>query len=391
MINQFNIYNKGKIKEINSKTICDYIDSNFIPYIKYYIKVNERLFQFLTPLIVFNFGKIYENYNLMINEDIRKCQDQIALSLLEENENKKNKEMVKNLTKKTNKLEKKVSQLNEDMKKMRQEMKKKDEDMKKMRQEMKKKDEDMKKFKQEMQKKDEDIKKFRQEMQKKDEKINKINEEHEEKFKNIEKDVIQIKSILKIKNKELKMKNKELNTAKNVINNMEYKYEKLEELQNIIIVNDYSDKLTIKEKSQKIFENEIYIKKLQCINNILDTKNEILEEENIRIKKLIENKSCKKNEKDNKSLELIEMKFKIQELNEKNIELEEKFENISEIISDFRSERRKEEIFRNEELRERTKFYFSISHQRIRDLESKIAKKNLIISKLKSKTRKNTW
>ena len=100
MINQFNIYNKGKIKELNSKTICDYIDNNFIPYIKDYIKFNKSLFQFFTPLIVFNFPKIYENYNLMINEDIRKCQDQITLILLEENENKKYKEMVKNLTKK---------------------------------------------------------------------------------------------------------------------------------------------------------------------------------------------------------------------------------------------------------------------------------------------------
>ena len=87
-------------------------------------------------------------------------------------------------------------------------------------------------------------------------------------------------------------------------------------MQNVIIANDYSDKLTIKEKSQKIFENKLYIKKLQCINNILDSKNEILEEENIRIKKLIENKSFEKNEKNNKKiLDLIGTKLKIHDLN----------------------------------------------------------------------------
>ena len=55
---------------------------------------------------------------------------------------------------------------------------------------------------------------------------------------------------------------------------------------------DYSNRLTNKENLQEIFENKLYIKQLKCINSILDSKNEILEEENISLKKLIENKSC---------------------------------------------------------------------------------------------------
>ena len=390
MISHFEKYNNGKIKKINSKTIGDYINNNFIPYIKKYVDDNKRLLLFLTPLIVFNFRKIYEYYNLMISEDIAKCQDQIAMSILEIDEykrkEKENKEEVKTLKNKNNNLEKKVSQLNEEIKKLSQEMQNKDE-------ETKKRNEKIHQEFSQMEKKISELKKNAKEMEvnhkKEIEKYSKEMENHEkesyEKFKNIEEDIIQIKSKLKRKNTKLKI-------AKYMINNMENKYEKLKDLQNIITADDYSNKLTIKEKSQEIFENKFYIKKLQYRNNILNSKNEILNEENIRIKQLIGNKSCEKNEKDRKeSLELIEMELEIQRLNKKIKELEENNNNISGIINDLLSDRKKVQVFNDGELRERTKYYFSINYQRIRELESIIIMKNFIIRNFKKKQRKYSW
>ena len=302
MINHFEIYNDRKIKKLDSKNICDYIDNNFIPYIKGYIACNKRLLEFLTPLIVFNFGKIYEYYNLMINDDIVKFQDQFANSLFEENiykkkeKEKENKEMMKMLKKNNNNLEKKVIQQNEEIKRLSQEMEKKDEEINKIYQ-------DYAQMEKKIGELDKNAKRMEENLKKEIEKYSKEIESHKkescEKYKNIKKDVIKIKSKLKMKNKELKI-------TKNAIKNMEYKYEKLKEMQNIIIADDYFDKLAIKQKSQEIFENKLYINKLKDRCNCLDSKNAILKEENIRIKQLIGNKSCEKIEKDKKeSLEFI--------------------------------------------------------------------------------------
>lgn len=151
-----------------------------------------------------------------------------------------------------------------------------------------------------MQKKDKEIKKINQESNQMKKESNQkkikirelenntkiIEEKHN---KEIEEHLKEISKIIL----ELKAKSKELKMANDLINNIDYKYEKLEELQNIIMAEDYSNRLTNKENLQEIFENKLYIKKLKCINSILDSKNEILEEEeNICLKKLIENKSC---------------------------------------------------------------------------------------------------
>lgn len=89
------------------------------------------------------------------------------------------------------------------------------------------------------------------------------------------------------------------------------------------------------------------------------------------------------------------MKYKIQQLTDENRELKENIKTDSEIIkgleNKFNGNSDRSQIFNYEELRERTKLYFSINHQRIRYLESKIEMKNMIISGLKKKQRKNTW
>ena len=372
MINFLENNNNGKIKEMNTNIIFNYIINNFNPYIQKFCKNHVPLLQILAPLLIFNYGKIIEYYNLMINEDIKKCQDQLTDSILKEDiykkKEKEKNEVIKTLRKKSYNLEEKVIQQSQEIIQLKQEMLNKDEEIKKINQEST-----------EMKIKFGELENH----------LKYIEEKHNKEIDNHSKEISQIKSQLKIKNKELKI-------TKKAINNIEYKYQKLEELQNVIMAEDYSNRLTIRENSQEIFENKLYIRKLKCMNNILDSKNEILEEENIKIKKLIENKPFEKDEKGKKeNLEIIEMKYKIQQLTDENRELKENIKTDSEIIkgleNKFNGNSDRSQIFNYEELRERTKLYFSINHQRIRYLESKIEMKNMIISGLKKKQRKNTW
>lgn len=94
-------------------------------------------------------------------------------------------------------------------------------------------------------------------------------------------------------------------------------------------------------------------------------------------------------------MKIIGIKSQIHQLTEEKREIEHNIKNDKEIIKclekKFNILSDKSQIFNYGELRERTKLYFSISHQRIRDLESKIAIKNAIISKLIIKQRKNSW
>ena len=119
-----------KIKTMNFKKNYNYINDNFMVYIKGYFNSNVQLLQILTPLLIFNFGKILEYYSLMINADIKTYQEQIANSLIKESEYKKeeeeNKKMLNFLKIKNNNLENKLSQLNQKIEKLSQENQNKD-------------------------------------------------------------------------------------------------------------------------------------------------------------------------------------------------------------------------------------------------------------------------
>ena len=370
--------NFGK-KKINFLNISSYILKELIPYIKNCFKDNANNINFLeglTPLMIYNFEKTINYYNQMINNDIINCQNKILDDMVEVDELKKQQKSLKlkNKILKTNNndLENKIAELTKKMEKMTKEIEKFKIDIG---EKMENKDNEILDIKKKMKKKDEDIK---------------------EKMKEKDNEILDIKEKMKEKDNDLFNIKTELKIAKQSIKNLERDYEEIHSFRNVIMCQDFSNKLIIKETSQKNLELKIHNRKLRLINSLLDSQISKLTTENCDLKNKILKESNLVDKGAKENIELAEMRLKINELNDVKKELEKEIEDAKQEKCELNIQnkninfRRYIENMNYNEFKERAKYFISINQKIIRDLELDINKKNARIEQLEKNSRKDS-